>query len=123
MKLKWGDFLVFIVIASAIAGMLLLSAPKSKDTELTALIIQDGEVLYEIDLSGVDGQKEYLLDGGDVIIEAEAGRIRFVESDCPNQICVHTGWISRANQIAACIPNRILIKIVGGYNEVDVVVQ
>ena len=123
MKLKWGDFLIFIVIASAITAMFLLSVPKNAKAELTALIIQDGEVLYEVALSEVKEREEYLLDGGDVVIEAEAGRIRFVESDCPNQICVYTGWIDRANQIAACIPNRVLIKLVGGYDEVDVVVQ
>ena len=115
--------MIFAVIASAITAMFILSIPKNSDAELTAIIIEDGEVLHEIDLSAVQEPEEYLLDEGDVIIEAESGRIRFVESDCPNQICVHTGWIDRANQMAACLPNRILIKLVGNYEEVDVVVR
>jgi len=123
LKLKWGDFLIFFIIASAVVLMLVLSVPKNESGDVKALVSQDGKILYEIDLNAVEGQKEYLVDGGDVIIIAETGKIRFLESDCPNQICVFTGWIHRTNQIAACLPNRVLIKIVGAQDEVDVVLQ
>ena len=123
MKLKWGDFLIFFVIASIIVLMLYQSVPKNESGSLNAQIIKDGKLLFEVSLNDIAGQKEYLLDDGDVIIIAEKGQIKFLESDCPNQICVYTGWIYRANQIAACLPNRILVKIVGAKEEVDVVVQ
>ncbi len=123
MKLKWGDFLIFFVIASIIALMFYQSVPKNESESLNAQIIKDGELLYEVRLNDITEQKEYILDEGDVVIVAEQGKIRFLESDCPNQICVYTGWIYRANQIAACLPNRILVKIVGAQEEVDVVVQ
>jgi hypothetical protein len=122
LKLKWGDFVIFFVIASVIALMLVLSVPKDDEAELSAQIIKDGELLYEVNLNDIEDRQTYLLDDGDVIIIAETGRVRFLESDCPNQICVHTGWISKANQIAACLPNRILVKIVGTNEEVDAVV-
>lgn len=122
LKIKWGDFVIFFAIASVIVLMLFLSVSKDDEANLSAQIIKDGELLYEINLDDIDGQEKYLLDDGDVIIIAEKGRIRFVESDCPNQICVHTGWISKSNQIAACLPNRILVKIVGTNEEVDAVV-
>jgi hypothetical protein len=123
LKLKWGDFVIFILIASLIVVMFILSVPKSESGARIAQIIKDGELIYEVNLDDIEGEKEYLLDDGDVKIVAKNGEIRFLESDCPHQICVHTGWISRTNQIAACIPNRILVKIVGDDSEVDAVVR
>ena len=125
MKLKWGDFIIFFAIASAIVLMFFLSAPKADENYLTAEISKDGEVVYEIDLMQIEGTQQYPMDDGDVIIEAEQGRIRFLESDCPNQICVYTGWIDKANQVAACLPNKILVRLIGsgGDDEVDAVVK
>ncbi len=40
------------------------------------------------------------------------GRIAFIASDCPDQICVHTGKIHRPGEYAACLPNGIILKIV-----------
>lgn len=39
------------------------------------------------------------------------GSIAFIESDCPDKICVHTGRIHLPAQTAACLPNRVYIKI------------
>jgi hypothetical protein len=48
-------------------------------------------------------------------ISAE-GQARFVHSDCRDQICVHAGWLSRGGEWAACLPNRVILRIdsVGG---------
>ncbi len=122
MKFRWGDFVIFFAIASIIIVMFVLSIPKDDGSDLYAQIVKDGEVLYEINLEDINEQKEYYLDDGDVIVVAEKGRIRFVESDCRDQICVHTGWLTQANQIAACLPNRILVKTIGKNAQVDAVV-
>ena len=39
--------------------------------------------------------------------------VYFAASDCPDQICVHTGPLHRAGQTAACLPNRVVVTIVG----------
>ena len=35
------------------------------------------------------------------------GSIAFLESDCPDKICVKSGKLHRAGEYAACIPNRV----------------
>lgn len=40
------------------------------------------------------------------------GSIAFVESDCPDKICIDAGHLHRAGQFAACLPNQVYIKIV-----------
>ena len=39
--------------------------------------------------------------------------VAFIRSDCPDQVCVHTGWLNQPGQFAACIPNQVLLVIVG----------
>ena len=50
------------------------------------------------------------------------GSICFQESDCPDKICIKTGRLSKVGQTAACLPNRIIMKIVpsGERNDNDV---
>ena len=42
---------------------------------------------------------------------AADGSIAFVESDCPDQVCVHTGYLRRVGEFAACLPNDLVLII------------
>ncbi|MEJ2644360.1 MAG: NusG domain II-containing protein [Gammaproteobacteria bacterium] len=50
---------------------------------------------------------------GDSVLEILHGRVRFVSSPCRNKICVHSGWLSRAGESTACLPNRVSVQIIG----------
>ena len=41
------------------------------------------------------------------------GRIRFIDSPCPNKICVHTGWLTQGGENATCLPNQVSLQILG----------
>jgi hypothetical protein len=45
--------------------------------------------------------------------EIRDGSAWVVSSQCPNQICVRQGKISRPGQWIACLPNDIFIRISG----------
>ncbi len=49
----------------------------------------------------------------------EDGSICFEESNCPDQVCVHTGRLSQVGESAACLPNEFILKLVpeGEYEE------
>ena len=34
-------------------------------------------------------------------------------SSCKNQVCVQTGAISQTKDVIVCLPNRILVEIIG----------
>ncbi len=123
MKLKWGDILVIVIIAIVVLAMFFSGIIADDPDNLIAEISHNGEVVYRINLSQLDEIKEIHFHDGKVKIIAQEGRIRFEESDCPDLVCVNTGWIKRRGRIAACLPNRILIKIIGYNDEVDVVVH
>ena len=49
----------------------------------------------------------------DVEICIHDGGVFVVHSNCPHQICVKSGRISRAGQTLVCVPNKVLVEITG----------
>ena len=49
----------------------------------------------------------------------ENGRIAFYSSDCPDHICIRSGFLHIAGQTAVCLPNRIVLAIVGTAEDGD----
>ena len=47
------------------------------------------------------------------LIEIGDGKIRVIEADCPDKIDVKQGYISEPNEMIVCLPNRLVIEIIG----------
>ncbi len=47
------------------------------------------------------------------VVEIKGGRVRMRESDCRDQICVRKGWISRMGDAIICMPNHVVVEIIG----------
>ena len=107
--------LFFLIGAAAVSAVFLLVRDKKTDAP-AARITRDGALLEEIDLSAVDKPYAFTLEdeSGTNTIEVEQGRIRVSEADCPDQICVHQGWISDSLFPIVCLPHRLMIEITGG---------
>ncbi len=85
---------------------------KQHSGERIAVIIQDNKVIERINLDKVEKPRNILISGNyHNLIRVEKGRIRFEKSDCPNLICVHTGWLEKYGDIAVCMPNRVIVEI------------
>ena len=57
----------------------------------------------------------------EVTIKKRAARI--VRSPCKNKVCIKSGYIRYADRLAACIPNRVVVRIVGAsHRGVDAIV-
>jgi len=56
---------------------------------------------------------------GEAIISIENGKARFKHSPCTNQYCVHQGWLSRAGQVAICLPNQLSLQLLGAKSPYD----
>lgn len=48
------------------------------------------------------------------VLEIGGGRARFLDSPCPGKYCIHSGWLSRSGDYAACLPNGIGLLIERG---------
>lgn len=50
-------------------------------------------------------------------VEIKGGKVRMLESTCRDQICVKKGWISRIGDAIVCMPNHVVVEIVGEEKE------
>ncbi len=50
---------------------------------------------------------------GDVRIQIHEGKVAVVHAECPNKVCVRTGWRGLAGESIICVPNRLVIRILG----------
>lgn len=48
---------------------------------------------------------------GESVIEVADGRARFVAAPCRNRVCIATGWLTRRDDFAACVPNGISLRM------------
>jgi hypothetical protein len=134
--MKFGDFIIAgVVIAMCIALWINLAIgyqAKASDAE----IVINGKIVLRYNL--VTQKRNFEADDlrvilpsfsetkdehGDTLIHMESnsieydllltgGKVEFARSNCPDQVCVHTGLISRSGEIAACVPANALVRIV-----------
>lgn len=86
-------------------------------------VVQDGKVLYTFDLPREDDQDiriEY--EGRTNVIQIQDGRIRMLEADCPDYICMQMGWLDSAAPIV-CLPNHLVIQFASSQDSVDTAVR
>ena len=112
--------LLLLVLAGAACAAFLLLRPAGAGT--VARITLDGEVVDEIDLSAVTEGYTLTVEGPGGFsntIRVEPGRIRVEAAGCPDQVCVHQGYISHGSVPIVCLPNRLVIEITGGGDSLD----
>ena len=111
-----GDWL--IVATSAIAIIFLFQQFWRLEQPSPLKVRLGDKVAGTYDLNQV---RELKLNGpfGVSVISIHQGKVRFKQSPCSNQYCVHQGWLSHAGQVAICIPNQISIQLLGKQNSYD----
>ena len=115
-KLLVGDWLV--ILASAVAIIFMFQQFWRFEQASKLKIRQGSQVIGTYDLNQT---RELRIHGavGDSLISIEAGKVRFKQAPCNNQYCVHQGWLSRAGQVAICIPNQISLQLMGAKLQYD----
>lgn len=102
---------VTLAVLLAAGGIRYYQSTRVSDNRI-AVITRDGKLVERIDLNRVKETRQIVLSGKyHEIIEVEKGRIRFQRADCPDKICVNTGWLKEPGDVAVCMPNRTVVKI------------
>lgn len=84
-----------------------------------AVISVNGQEVERYTLTGHTGMDKLTIPEvpcGDETVEVLEEKIRVKFSDCPDQICVMTSYISSPGPAIICLPHRVVIKVeqVGG---------
>ncbi|MBQ7327325.1 MAG: NusG domain II-containing protein [Clostridia bacterium] len=81
----------------------------------TAVVTVDGKRVGEYSLA-IDGV--YYINDGTNVLAIEDGKAYMKEASCPGyQDCVETGKISRVGETIVCLPNKVVVEIVGEGDE------
>lgn len=109
---KFGLIIAFVIIAAF--AFLIFGSDSSNNTRI-AEIRSNGRLIRRIDLSSVTSTYEFNVDfdGRSNTVAVKRDSIAVVAADCPDLICVHTGEIHDGSVPIVCLPNKLVIKIVG----------
>lgn len=115
-KPRLGDWLV--IFASIVAVIFMFQQFWSFEPASKLKIRQGDKIVGTYDLNQT---RELHIHGalGDSHIVIDQGKVRFKQSPCNNQYCVHQGWLSLAGQVAICLPNQISLQLMGAKNTYD----
>ena len=102
--------LITLIVLFSIAAILWNWSGDSKNGKNGGMVAINygGKLLEKV---GLEKDTIIVLPNGEIKIEVKDSKVRAAWSDCPNQLCVNTGWIKTAGEIIVCVPNKVLIEI------------
>ena len=104
------DRVVVIAALAVCAGLLFAIGLRPPGQSIQ--VMRNGDAIYRAPLDR-DVKAELPGPLGTTHLEIHDGAARVVSSPCPYKVCISMGEISRQNEIIACVPNRLLVKVVG----------
>ena len=109
-----------IGILSVVISLIFIFINVTKKDGSVAEVYYEDKLLLSIDLN-IDG--EYVVDGelGDVVLEVMDNMIRVKSENSPRNICSKEGFVGDSSRSLICLPNKIIVKVVGE-NDLDGVV-
>ncbi len=116
MKLRWktliGDTLILI---SCILALVAISRETSREGS-GYVQIQSNDATYRYSL---EEDRRITVDGplGETLVVIEDGHAHIEDSACPTKSCTFQKPISNARAWIACLPNQVLLTIVGNDRE------
>lgn len=109
--MKKNERIIIVVILLIALVFIILNRINAKDKVMVSVKDASGKTLLTFN---INEDNYYTLQGdyGTFNIEVKDGRCRAIDVECPNQICVHTGWISIDNPVPIiCLPNNLIVSI------------
>jgi hypothetical protein len=113
--LTWADRVVLYTLVGL--GVLLLILPAGSGE--ARLVRIEGAAGFETTVR-LDRDAEIDVPGplGTTIVRVEAGAVRVASSPCRQQICVGMGAARKAGAVIVCVPNEVVVRVLGDTDEV-----
>lgn len=108
------DQIVPVIIAAAILVVWLCFNLRGDAEGGVAVVTVGGEEYGSYSLDE-DQEIPICIDGTETnLLIIEDGAADMTEADCPDQICVNHKAISKEHETIVCLPNEVVVEIVGG---------
>ncbi len=123
--MKKGDIKVILIIVLLVIvtyGYVFYVGFTTDETILR--VSRDQEILHEYKLD--ESYKNMIKIEDDEnynVLYIENGEVWIGEASCLNQVCVNHSKISNVGETIVCIPNRLILEIIGDNKTIDVIVE
>ncbi|MEG1943783.1 MAG: NusG domain II-containing protein [Angelakisella sp.] len=112
-KNKKTALLLYGVLAVLVIGSLLFLLRPAAPHGLVATVQVGDKKILELPLAtAADGTISIKDETGlPITFEIRDHAIRFLDSDCPDKICIKSGFLHRDMDIASCLPNKTVLLV------------
>lgn len=116
--LRRGDVVIIgTILAIVLFSGIIIWFNRAPATRVSIQYPDGSTALFSIDENrtvAIEGDQ-----GIHLVVEIADRRVRVKHSECPDQVCVHSGWLSESGQAAACVPAGVCVQVVGGESQID----
>ncbi|MCL2082525.1 MAG: NusG domain II-containing protein [Oscillospiraceae bacterium] len=122
-KTAWGDRLIIAAVLISALCVSILFFPHGKSVHVAKLTVMGQETTLSLKgLAGEHSSKTVKCANGiSLTLEFEAGRVRVANANCPDRLCVKTGWLDGPWKCAVCIPGQAILQINGTFSRLDAI--
>ncbi|WAW14012.1 NusG domain II-containing protein [Peptostreptococcus equinus] len=123
--MKKRDIILILIVAILIGQFIIINKFINKDKGDRVEIYLKNKLYgtYSLDKE----KKIYISDAGNKnVLKIHDNGIEMIETNCPDKVCVKTGFISKPGQSIVCLPHKLNVKIVSddeSKKENDVIAQ
>ncbi|WP_461205152.1 NusG domain II-containing protein [Clostridium sp. DL1XJH146] len=106
---------ILIIVSIVTIGIYnIVANERNKNSEeLYAVIYLDGEIYKKVLLTEEEQIIELDTSYGQNEIHVYNYGVEMHKADCPDQVCVKTGFINKVGNRVVCLPNKVYVEIVG----------
>ena len=120
---KWKNDIILVGIIAFAAALLWLGIYLTRSEGTYIRVAVDGELFGEYPLN-TDVEIRIGDETSYNMLIIENGEASIAEASCPDKLCVHQGKIQYDGQSIVCLPNKLVIEVIGGEkSEYDVVAK
>lgn len=119
---KWDKLLIIFIAVISLASLGFVTNQATNFKEKYVSIQVNGEEIKKIIFDKKIIGKTFPINTeyGYNLVEIGDGRVRVIEADCPDKIDVKQGYISETHEMIVCLPNRLVIEIIGEEDDDDI---
>lgn len=107
MKIKKSDWILVLVILCVAGACMFLYTKFGREDAAKVTVKTDGKVMGTYDLQ--KDREVKINDTNCVVIKN--GKVKMIEANCPDQICVKHRAISKNKETIVCLPNKVIIEV------------
>ena len=105
--------LILILLIISLSALLIVKNGKETGAYVKVTVGNSTPVSYPLDTDG-----EFSLNGGTNILVIEGGEAYMKSAVCPDKTCVKIGKISHTGERIVCLPNKIIVEVLGAHDEI-----